>query len=276
MTTLLSPVHEQSLAERISGHLPNGLLATQTACDGVPILWIAAADLRSVFAALKTSAAASLMLLDLTAIDERDRTHRDGQPKAAFTVVYHLISLNTRTNEVRIKVPLGAAAPTLPSICDLWPNANWYEREVWDLFGIHFQNHPCLRRILTPPTWTEHPLRKDHYARATEMPPYSLTEEHEAQEQEAMRFDPSAWGMRRHSDHSDFMFLNLGPNHPSVHGVFRIMLQLEGEQIVDAVPDIGFHHRGAEKMGERQSWHTYIPYTDRVDYLGSGPINLLN
>ncbi|WP_182356585.1 NADH-quinone oxidoreductase subunit C/D [Komagataeibacter europaeus] len=268
MTTLLSPARAQGLAEKISGRLPNGALAIQPACDGVAVIWIAAADLRPVLAALKAPAATSLMLLDLTAIDERDRTHRDGQPQAAFTVVYHMISLTARMDEVRIKVPLGATAPALPSISDLWPNANWYEREVWDLFGIHFHGHPCLRRILTPPTWTGHPLRRDHHARATEMPPYSLTEEHEAREQDAMRFDPSAWGMRRHSDHSDFMFLNLGPNHPSVHGVFRIALQLEGERIVDAVPDIGFHHRGAEKMGERQSWHSYIPYTDRVDYLG--------
>jgi NADH-quinone oxidoreductase subunit C/D len=142
------------------------------------------------------------------------------------------------------------------------------------MFGVTFEGHPHLKRILLPPTWQGHPLRKDHPARATEMGPYSLSPEKYEAEQEALKFRPEDWGMQRAHDGTDFMFLNLGPNHPSVHGVFRIVLQLDGEEIVDAVPDIGYHHRAAEKMGERQSWHTYIPYTDRVDYLGGVMNNL--
>ncbi|MGH8205403.1 MAG: NADH-quinone oxidoreductase subunit C/D [Steroidobacteraceae bacterium] len=236
--------------------------------DGVPTLWTDAQQLQPLLHYARHDAPASYrMLWDLTAIDERTRVHRDGQPPSEFTVVYHLMSVECN-EDLRIKVPLRGTSPSLPSISALWPNANWYEREVWDMFGIRFDGHPDLRRILLPPTWQGHPLRKDEPARATEHEPYSLDEQHERAELEAMRFHPEQWGMQRRSPESEFLFLNLGPNHPSVHGVFRIVLQLQGEEIIDAVPDIGFHHRAAEKMGERQSWHTYIPYTDRIDYLG--------
>ncbi len=242
--------------------------------DGITTLWIPKQNLRAILRYLKLQPASPYALLfDLTAIDERQRTHRQGLPDSEFTVVYHLLSFD-RNEDIRLKVALNETGLSLPTISDIWPSANWYEREVWDMFGIVFEGHSHLRRIIMPPTWQGHPLRKDHYARATEMEPFSLSDERQEIEQDALRFVPEDWGMRRHSEDSDFMFLNMGPNHPSVHGAFRIALQLDGEEIIDALPDIGYHHRGAEKMGERQSWHTYIPYTDRVDYLGGSMNNL--
>ena len=243
--------------------------SVQPTPDETPTLWVERGKLLEVLGHLRGDFP---MLLDLFGVDERLREHR---PEAAqdFTVVYHLLNLNDR-EEIRIKVGVAANDASVPSASSIWPNANWYERETWDMFGVEFSGHPNLRRILLPPTWEGHALRKDHPARATEMEPFSLDEETQAAEQEALLFKPEEWGMARATDDTEFMFLNLGPNHPSVHGVFRIALQLDGEVIVDAVPDIGYHHRGAEKMGERQSWHSFIPYTDRIDYLGGVMNNL--
>lgn len=264
-TDLLRQVHER-FGERI--------LTEQTTCDGMPTVWIDRGDAKNLLHFLhEESSPAFEMLYDLTAIDERARVHRQGQPESEFTVVYQLMSFSG-DRDIRIKVPLMDADLQLPTVIDIWPNANWYEREVWDMFGIRFEGHPNLYRIVLPPTWKGHALRKEHPARATEMEPFTLDDEQEAFEQEALKFKPEEWGMKRKSDNSEFMFLNLGPNHPSVHGAFRIALQLDGEILVDAVPDIGYHHRGAEKMGERQSWHTFIPYTDRIDYLGGVMNNL--
>ena len=248
--------------------------------DGVPTLWTAKERLTEVLAFLKGGVPQPYkMLLDLHGVDERLRRHREGLPPADFTVFYHLLSIDRdiRTRgggDVRIKVALTGDAPSMPSIVKLWPNANWYERETWDLFGIVFDGHPNLQRILLPRTWKGHPLRKDYPARATEFDPFMLDAAKQDAEQEGLKFRPEEWGMRRSASDHDFMFLNLGPNHPSAHGAFRIVLQLDGEEIVDCVPDIGYHHRGAEKMAERQSWHTYIPYTDRIDYLGGVMNNL--
>ena len=246
----------------------------QATSDGIPTLWLGRDRLLAALRHLKSEARPPFaMLYDLTAVDERERHHRAGLPPADFTAVYHLLSLE-RNADVRLKVALHDGDLVLPTATGIWPAANWYEREVWDLFGIRFEGHPHLSRILLPPTWEGHPLRKDHPARATEMGHYHLDDAGEDAEQEALRFRPEDWGMQRRRDGADFMFLNLGPNHPSAHGVFRVVLQLDGEEIVESVPEIGFHHRGAEKMAERQTWHTYIPYTDRVDYLGGVMNNL--
>jgi NADH-quinone oxidoreductase subunit C/D len=237
--------------------------------DDTPTLWLQRDQLQDVLAHLRPRFP---MLLDLFGVDERLREHK---PDAAadFSVVYHLLNLDDR-EELRLKVAVDATDASVPTATGVWPNANWYERETWDMFGVEFSGHPNLRRILLPPTWEGHALRKDHPARATELEPFSLDEEKQAAEQEALLFKPEEWGMARATEDTEFMFLNLGPNHPSVHGVFRIALQLDGEVIIDAVPDIGYHHRGAEKMGERQTWHSFIPYTDRIDYLGGVMNNL--
>ena len=242
--------------------------------DGIPTFWVHREQVHSILAFLKERAPGRYrMLYDLTAIDERTRTHRGSEPAGDFTVVYHLFSFE-RNEYVRLKTALDQDALSVDTITDLWPAANWYEREVWDMFGITFSGHPHLTRILMPATWEGHPLRKDHPARATEMGEFRLPDTKQDAEQEALRFRPEEWGMARTRGDSDIIFLNIGPQHPGTHGVLRVVLQLDGEEILDCVPEIGFHHRGAEKMGERQTWHTYIPYTDRVDYLGGVMNNL--
>lgn len=262
-----------NIAQEISDRL--GPAATlQKTLDHIPTFWVAKDRVFDLLRFLKEEVDQPYkMLYDLSAIDERMKQHRDGQPSSDFTVVYHLLSFE-RNDYLRIKVAVAEDRPSLPSITRIWPAANWYEREVWDMFGIAFDGHPHLERLLMPKSWVGHPLRKEHPARATEMGPYQLPPQKELAEQEALRFRPEEWGMSRERDGSDFVFLNLGPQHPGTHGVLRLALQLDGEEIVDVIPQIGFHHRGAEKMGERQSWHTYIPYTDRIDYLG-GVLNNL-
>ncbi len=246
--------------------------SVQKTSDGLETIWIPRDTIAEVLSFLKNKIDQPFsMLFDLTAIDERNRNGSVDRPVSDFTVVYHLLSLE-RNQDIRLKVPLQAPDLSLPSITSIWPSANWYECEIWDMFGIRFDHHPHLRRILMPRTWKGYPLRKDHPARATEMEPFQLPEDRLIKEEEALRFRPEEWGMQREREETDFLFLNLGPQHPGTHGVLRIVLQIDGEEIIDAVPDIGFHHRGAEKMGERQTWHTYIPYTDRIDYL-SGVLN---
>ena len=245
----------------------------QETLGNVPTVWVSRQDATAVLRYLRQAPKPYSMLLDLHAVDERLRRHREGLPGADFTVFYHLLSIE-RNNDVRIKVALAANDLHLPTATGIWPNANWYEREVWDLYGIEFKGHPHLVRLLMPRTWEGHPLRKDYPARATEFDPFTLDNAKQDLEQESLRFIPEEWGMSRSTANSDYMFLNLGPNHPSAHGAFRIVLQLDGEEILDCVPDIGYHHRGAEKMAERQSWHSFIPYTDRIDYLGGVMNNL--
>jgi NADH-quinone oxidoreductase subunit C/D len=242
---------------------------------GIKTLWLDAGRLIDVATRLKYDPAQNYsMLFDITAVDERGRASKAGPGMADFTLVYHFLR-HQDAAELRIKVALDEAALQAPSLCGLFPNANWYEREVWDMFGIRFIGHPDLRRILMPASWQGHPLRKDHLSRATEHGPFVMPAAMLQAELAAMQSLPVTAGMTdANDDDPETMVLNLGPNHPSLHGVLRLIVKLKGEEITEILPEIGFHHRGAEKIGERQSWHSFIPYTDRIDYVAGVMNNL--
>ena len=259
------------ISSRLGG---NTIVYHQATADETPTIWIDRNNLVQVLNFLKIEVAHPYkMLYDLTAIDERTRTKRGDQPVSDFTVVYNLTSFD-RNQDIRIKVALIQEDLNIPSSTTVWESANWYEREVFDMFGINFTGHPRLTRILMPESWKGHPLRKEHHARATDLDPFVLTDILRRDEDASLKFNPKEYGLDTESEDSDFMFLNIGPQHPGTHGLLRLIVQLHGEDIVNIIPDIGFHHRGAEKMGERQSWHTFIPYTDRIDYLGGVMNNL--
>lgn len=197
--------------------------------------------------------------------DEPPRPDRHTYPD--YTLVYHLLSFEP-AGRVRLKVGLSGKDPQVRTITDMWPSANWYEREVYDMFGIRFEGHPNLRRLLTPFDWEGHPLRKDYPGRATEMKPYTRADAQEHQPLDAGVI------MRGRGNGDRLLVLNVGPHHLSTHGLMRFVLALDGEEITGIDMDIGYHHRSVEKIGERQSWHQFIPYTDRVDYLSGVANNL--
>jgi NADH dehydrogenase I D subunit len=221
--------------------------------------------IKDVLEYLKNEASPRFLRLDdLTAVDESARRSR--QPRSDYTLIYHLLSYDS-ASRVRLKVPLFGSASVARSITDLWPSANWYEREVFDMFGISFDGHPNLSRLLLPHDWRGHPLRKSFPGRATEMTPYTQAE--------ARKYQPRDAGMYLETETGDRAFqLNVGPHHLSTHGLLRFIVSLDGEEIQTLHMDIGYHHRGVEKIGERQSWHQFIPYTDRVDYLSGLANNL--
>ncbi len=191
------------------------------------------------------------LLADVCGVDYPDRDRR-------FEVVYHLASLR-HGHRFRIKVSLSAEDPVAPSVYDIWKAADWFEREAYDLFGIRFEGHPNLRRILTHEAFQGHPLRKD----------YDPTQRWPLTEADVLAPEWAVEDRENGDSQFETQVLNLGPSHPATHGTLRTIMRLDGEMITRAECEIGYLHRCFEKMAETHSWQQVIPYTDRLNYCSS-------
>jgi NADH-quinone oxidoreductase subunit D len=205
-----------------------------------------------------------------------------------FDLLYSFLSISRR-ERIRLHVPLGASDANAPTLTTVYPGANFYEREVYDLFGIRFSGHPFMHRILLPEHYEGHPLRKDfalgyepveftHTVREVEAtkpkdtPPPPTQEEIFALSGTATEIPIggglTATPLENPDDPTrETMLINMGPHHPSTHGVLRVALEVDGEKIVSAMPDIGYLHTGIEKNMEYKTYIKAIPLTDRMDYL---------
>ncbi len=184
-----------------------------------------------------------------------------------FKVVYHIWS-HSKKALVEIRIVTERENPTVPTVTDVWSTANWQEREAYDLMGIRFEKHPDLRRILMPEWWKGHPLRKDY-----EMSPGTwFLSEDDAEEfpldvqKPVFPLDLKLPEKLKDKEVSE-MILRIGPVHPGNHGPWLINVKLDGEIIVDVDPQIGYIHRGLEKIAENRTWTQYLPLSDRYCWL---------
>jgi len=224
----------------------------------------------------------------------------DYLPDDVMEVVYHIYK-STGGGALVLKVQVPRQTPVVPSLYDLFPGADFQEREAWDLLGIQFEGHPDLRRILMWEGFEGHPLRKDWkeaYFEENSKPfgtRWPSGDINRAEDENPFQknvlypesFDPEKWipsgedalyeGMKvietDEGMHTDQIVVNLGPQHPSTHGVFRMVATLDGETVVRLKPVMGYLHRNHEKIGERNTYLMNIPFTDRLDYLSSMTAN---
>ncbi len=221
-------------------------------------------------------------------------------------MVYHLCRTAGGPPLV-LKAQTPREAATLPSLVGVWPGADFQEREAWDLMGIRFEGHPDLRRILMWEGFAGHPLRKDwkeayfeqeqkpfdsrwpggYVRRAEELVPYgrnvrypddfspdAYDDENLADAAAVRSLTSLGPGVDIEQEGTDRVVVNLGPQHPSTHGVFRMMVELKGEEITGLKPVMGYLHRNHEKIGERNTFIQNMPFTDRLDYICSLSNNL--
>lgn len=144
----------EELIEIVKGRFPDTVTATHSR-HGDQTVIIKKPGLMELMRWLKNDESTDFnFLMDLTAVDYLGRAVR-------FEVVYHLYSLK-HNHRLRVKAPVEEADPTIDSLASIWLSADWYEREVWDLYGIKFLGHPNLKRILLYEEFVGHPLRKDY------------------------------------------------------------------------------------------------------------------
>jgi NADH-quinone oxidoreductase subunit C/D len=223
----------------------------------------------------------------------------DYLPEGKMEVVYH-IRKSTGGSPLVVKAQIERDNPVISSIVPIYPGAEFQEREAWDLLGIKFEGHPDLRRILMWEGFSGHPLRKDwkegyfeedfkpfksrwpvgHYKSAEDRNLLGTNIDYPA------GFDPESWipepevalyeglgKVERKGEETGIsteqVIVNMGPQHPSTHGVFRMAVKLDGETIVGLKPVMGYLHRNHEKIGERNTYLAIMPYTDRLDYFNS-------
>ena len=199
------------------------------------------------------------LLLDVTAVDYLNYPEWH---EARFFVVYTL--RNWEQNRlVQVRVPVADPEVGIPTATGLWDSANWGERETYDQYGIVFQGHPDLRRILNHWQFQGHPLRKDYPIEQGQI----CYESDSLEKEIKARLQQNGVDQTLMEDiHTEIMYLNLGPSHPATHGAIRILTALDGETILANVNEIGYLHRGFEKTAENRTYNQVIPLTDRLNY----------
>ncbi|MFZ2494022.1 MAG: NADH dehydrogenase (quinone) subunit D [Thermoanaerobaculia bacterium] len=221
---------------------------TQEPGQDLPTFQVDREQIVSVLTALRDHAELKFDLpLDLWGADYPNREQR-------FDVLYQLYSV-ANNERIRLKVRVGENE-TVPTSEGVYVAFNWFEREAFDMYGIRFEGHSDLRRILCHEAFQGHALRKDYDATQR----WILTERNIAKL--APKIDP------RYDVETDFerTTLNIGPSHPATHGTLRAAVILDGERIVGVDQEIGYLHRCFEKMSETHTYQQVIPYTDRLNY----------
>ena len=219
-------------------------------CD----LLVDSKDLRATLLRLKKDEDFTI-LLDMTAVDYSK--FPDSTP-SRFAVVYVLRSSDFK-KETTVKAFVSDETLSVDTVSDIFPSANWAEREAYDQYGVIFLNHPNLKRVLNHKQFIGHPLRKD----------YKITQGQICTETEDLMDEMlPLLKSKGYTDEeiADLMLLNVGPSHPASHGTIRNFVALEGETIAACVTEIGYLHRGFEKACEHHTYSQVIPYTDRLNY----------